>query len=113
VANYHEIMERSREEIEVLFRTGYTSNIEDGLLSAAYYDPDWRWVQSQCLAFSRHSDHDVRSVAAVCLGHLARIHRQLDVELVLPRLAEMKSDPQVAARVEDAMEDIKFFLRFQ
>jgi hypothetical protein len=52
-------------------------------------------------------------VAATCLGHLAIIHRQLDIELVLPRLAEMKSDAQVAARVEDALEDIKFFLRFQ
>lgn len=110
---YQAVVERDRGEIEILLRSNDRQNIQAALLSAAYYDPEWRWVQSQCLAFTRSSDHNVRWVAATCLGHLARIHRQLDLELVLNRLVEMRADPLVKAGVEDALEDIRFFLKFQ
>jgi len=97
----------------MLLRSGNGTDVVDALLSAAYYDPDWRWVQGQCMSFSRHEDQNVRWVSATYFGHLARIHQQLDLELVLQRLAEMKSDPPVAAAAEDALEDIRFFLKFQ
>ncbi len=110
---YKAVVERSRPEIEILLRSGDGTEIADALLSAAYYDPDWKWVQGQCIAFSRHEDQNVRWVSAVCFGHLARIHRQLDLELILQRLVEMRSDPLVAAAADDALEDIRFFLKFQ
>lgn len=97
----------------MLLRSEDTTDITDALLSAAYYDPDRQWVQCQCLTLSRHRDHNVRWVAATCLGHLARIHRQLDLETVLQRLVEMKADPLVSAAAQDALDDIKFFLKFQ
>jgi hypothetical protein len=110
---YKAVVERSRSEIEMLLRGGDGAEIADALLSASYYDSDWKWVQGQCLAFSRHEDQNVRWISATCFGHLARIHRQLDLELVLQRLVEMRSDPLVRAAAEDAIEDIKFFLKFQ
>lgn len=110
---YRAVLERNREEIEILLRSGDVQDITDALLSAAYYDAEWRWVQEQCLAFTHHSDTNVRWVAATCLGHLARIHGQLDLELVLLRLSEMKTDALVKPSVDDALEDIKFFLKFQ
>ena len=110
---YKAVVERSRSEIEVLLRTGDGSGIADALLSAAYYDSDWKWVQDQCLMFSRHEDQNVRWIAATCFGHLARIDRQLDLELVVQRLVEMKSDLLVAAAAEDALEGVRFFLKFQ
>jgi hypothetical protein len=110
---YEAIMERDREEIEILLCSSDKHDIECALLSAAYYDPEWRWVQAQCLTFTRHSDQNVRWVAAICLGHLARIHRQLDLELVLQRLTEMRADPLVKPAVDDALDDIRFFLKFQ
>jgi len=30
------------------------------LLSAAYYDPEWRWVQQHCFKFLNHDDNSVR-----------------------------------------------------
>jgi len=36
------------------------------LLSAAYYDPEWRWVQQHCFKFLNHDDNSVRRVAATC-----------------------------------------------
>jgi hypothetical protein len=110
---YKAVIERSRSEIETLLRSSEGTEIADALLSAAYYDPDWKWVQDQCMTFSRHQDKNVRCVSAVCFGHLARIHRQLDLEPVLQRLVEMKSDPPATSAANDAIEDIKLFLRFQ
>ena len=103
----------SRSELERLTDSGNESAIIEGLLSAAYYDPDWRWVQSLCLRFLAHSDNGVRSNAAICLGHIARIHGKLDIETVLPRLTELQGDASIGPWVEDALDDIKFFLRFQ
>jgi hypothetical protein len=107
------VVKRSRSEIEILLRSGDGTEIADALLSAAYYDPDWKWVQGQCMFLSRNEDQNVRWVSATCFGHLARVHRQLDLEVVLQRLVEMRSDPSVAAAAEDALDDIKFFLKFQ
>jgi hypothetical protein len=110
---YQGVMERDREEVELLLRSNDEQEVQNALLSAAYYDPDWRWVQGKCLALSHHPDPRVRWMAATCLGHLARIHRQLDLELVLQRLAELKADPLVKAGAEDALDDIRFYLKFQ
>lgn len=110
---YREVAQRDRAEIELLLRSPDKTDILDALLSAAYYDSDWRWVQSQCLTLLSHQDSGVRSLAATCLGHVARIHRQLDLDVVLLRLAELKDDPSIGGFVQDALDDIKFFLRFQ
>jgi hypothetical protein len=55
----------------------------------------------------------MRGLAATCLGHVARIHKRLDLDLVLGALVPLKSDPVIGGYVRDALDDIKFFLRFQ
>jgi hypothetical protein len=110
---YREVQERDRDEIELLLRSPEKMDRLAALLSATYYDPDWRWVQSRCLDFLSHADYEERRLAATCLGHLARIHKQLDIELVLSRLAPLKNDSLVGNSVQDALDDIRFFLKFQ
>jgi hypothetical protein len=110
---YREVQERGRQEIELLLRSPEKMDRLDALLSATYYDPEWRWVQNRCLEFLSHGDHEERGLAATCLGHLARIHKELDIELVLSRLAPLKNDPLVGSSVQDALDDIRFFLKFQ
>lgn len=63
--------------------------------------------------FSHHPDSRVRRIAATCFGHLARIHHQLDLEAVLQRLTELKDDPLVKSSAEDALDDIRFYMKFQ
>jgi len=55
----------------------------------------------------------VRWNAATGLGYIARIHRKLDVEIVVPRLMALREDAEIASNVEDALDDIKWYLRFQ
>jgi hypothetical protein len=110
---YQEIRSRDRQEIELLLRSPEKVERLDALLSATYYDSDWRWVQNRCLDFLSHSDHEERALAATCLGHVARIHQDLDIELVLSKLAPLKNDPLVGSSVQDALDDIRLFLKFQ
>ncbi len=108
---YHEVQPMSREDEQAAFATEDADRVIDALLSAAYHDPDWRWVQGQCLRFARHRDAAIRRVAVICLGHLARIHRRLDTAAVLPVLDELTHDPAVAGQVEAALDDIRLFAR--
>ena len=113
VMKYHEIFPMGRPELESLIASGNESAIIEALLSAAYHEPDWRWVQGLCLRFLDHTDVAVKSNAATCLGHIARIHKNLDLDLVLPKFAASQARCRNRARVEDALEDIRFFLPAQ
>jgi hypothetical protein len=110
---YREVQERDRQEIELLLRSPEKMDRLDALLSATHHDPDWRWVQNRCLDFLSHADYQERSLAATCLGHLARIHKELDIELVLSALAPLKNDPLIGSSVQDALDDIRLFVKFQ
>jgi hypothetical protein len=110
---YHEIFPMDRADLERLLESGNEEAIGDALLSAAYYEPDWQWVQSTCLRFLEHPAKSVRWNATTCLGHLARIHKKLDTEVVIPKLLALKADTEIASNVEDTLDEIKWFLRPQ
>jgi hypothetical protein len=80
------------------------------LVGVAFHDPDWRWVQGECLRLLAHPASGVRGLAAVCLGHVARIHGQLDRDIVEPALRRLTKDPEAGGSAEDALGDIRHFL---
>jgi len=97
---YHEIFPVERADLERLLESGNEAAIVDALLSAASYDPDWRWVQTTCLRFLDHPSKWVRWNAATGLGYIARIHRKLDTEIVVPKLMSLREDAEIALNVE-------------
>lgn len=102
-----EVKQRTRERIEEMLRSAVPEQIREALWSAAYYDPDWRWVQAQCLYFLTHADVWVRRNAASCLGLLAVFHKKLDVQVVAPALKKAAQDPEVQAWAEESLGDIQ------
>lgn len=88
-------------------------NIEEAteaLLSIAYNDPDREWVErviTGCL--DAKYDIQIRALAITCLGHVARIHRRIDANLVLPVLESLLQERELAGIVEDALADINQF----
>lgn len=107
---YEDVLPITRQEAEDAFVSGNPNEVCNALVRVAYHDPDWRWVQAQCLRFGKHPDPDVRGLAATCIGHLVRIHGVLDMELVLPVLEGLLKDPEVSGRAQDALDDIKVYL---
>jgi hypothetical protein len=100
------------EEAKQAFQHGSIAELSRTLVALALYDTDWKKVQTYCLEFLEHPDAGVRAVAATCIGHLARIHKQLDLDIVLPALYRHQSDQgrSVAGNVDNALSDIEIFM---
>jgi hypothetical protein len=100
-----------RAEAERVLAAGDPDAVCDALVRLAFHEPDWRWVQDLCLARLDGASVWVRRAAAICLGHLARIHGILDrakVEAALRDAAKRHEDTRGA--VDDALGDIRHFL---
>jgi hypothetical protein len=107
---YQNVPPISRNEARAAFRSGSEAAIRAALLSITYHDEDWRWIQEQLLRFARHRNSSIRSLAGLCFGHVARIHRALDLDAVLPVLSELARDPETRGHAEDALADIAIFI---
>lgn len=107
---YREPPPAGRDDLLDAVHGGNAEAIAEALLGVTTVDPDWRWVQNQCLALLRHESADVRAIAITCLGHLARIHRQLDAAKVIAELQNHQNDEQIAGRVRDALDDLALYL---
>jgi len=108
--HYKDVLPITRQEAETAFSSENLEEICDALVRVTYHDPDWGWVQAQCLRFGKHPHSEIRGLAATCIGHLARIHGVLDMESVRPVLDELLKDPEVSGRAQDALDDIKVYL---
>ncbi len=110
---YVPVIERTREEIEEILRGNDLEQVCEALWSAVYYDPDWRWVQLQCLKHLDHSDCTVRGCAVMLLGALAVFRKQLDVHVVIPALHKAGEEPALKPWVEDSLSDIRTNIKLQ
>ncbi|MEO7659498.1 MAG: hypothetical protein ABIV48_07775 [Pyrinomonadaceae bacterium] len=108
--HYQEVPTISREDAETAFSSGVAERICDALVRVTFNDSDWRWVQERCLFLINSSDPEVRGLAVTCLGHLARIHKNLDLNKVLPILENLRSNADIGGKVEDALDDIETFV---
>lgn len=101
----------SRSEAEKAFDSNDAAVICDALVRVALHDPDPVWSQTVTLRFTAHADVGVRGLAATCLGHIARIHKRLDLSVVVPILVKLSEDPIVGGRAEDALDDIRMYMK--
>lgn len=110
---YEELNGSSREETEKALNSGDENFISTALIEAALNDSDWRWVQGLCARFADSSSVQVRRAVATCLGHIARIHHNLDSNVALPILRKLLGDPTTFGSADDAMDDISTFLGWE
>ena len=101
----------NKRALEKVFASRDVKIICEALVSIALNDSDWRRAQNKCLEFLSDESPDVRALAATCLGHIARIHRQLDKEKVLIAFREHLDDSIISGQIADALDDIDIFLR--
>jgi hypothetical protein len=109
---YGEIQEHDKNSALQELKSNDERRIVNALLGLALNEQDWKWVQDICIKFSSHSSHSVRGIAILCFGHLARIHRELEIEKVLPivKKALYDSNDFVKGHANNALDDIQFFL---
>jgi hypothetical protein len=109
---YETIKPISRAQAERLLAKDDRETICPTLVRVAMFESDRHWAQSKCLRFASHRDSFVRGVAATCLGHLARIHKAIDEDEVIPMVRQLlqDKDPQTRAIAEDTISDFSTYL---
>ncbi|MDB6056057.1 MAG: uncharacterized protein JWN25_3580 [Verrucomicrobiales bacterium] len=101
----------SKKRAQIIFSGDDFSKIKFTLVRVALYEPDYKWATAQCLNFCDHADGEIRGLAAACLGHIGRVHGTIEMEKVIPVLERLLQDTQTVGRAEDALGDIKQFVR--
>jgi len=108
--NYAPVRQRTREEILSSLSSGKAQEIHDALISAAYWDDDWRWAQQQLVNFAEHDDNVVLWAVILGLGFIAVFHGEIDEETALPILNRLKDRPALAGEVEETLAEIDHFV---
>lgn len=108
---YENTLPIARKDAERALQTGNPEKICDALVRLAFHEKDRGFVEEKCLSFASHPDASVRGIVATSFGHLARIHGQLDEGRVIPVLEKMMADRELAGQAEDALDDIRIFLK--
>lgn len=101
----------SRTEAAKMLTSNNYKDICDALISITYYDQDWRWCQDECLKYLNHKNKFVSGLAAICLGHIARIHKKLDKEKVIMELKKHLDNVEISGQIQDALDDIDIFIK--
>lgn len=111
VLRHHRVVALERQQALAAFHEGTVSEIAEALLAITFHDPERAWrVEGWCFRFARHEAVEVRSIAALCLGHLARIHRTLTLDVALPLLDELAQESALNGRINDVWDDIELFI---
>lgn len=82
--------------------------IASTLVALALHDPDGEWIEGVCWRMAEHPNRDVRGLAGLCLGHVAR--RFGAVRTYSWRLVHaLCDDPAVDNRPCDGLDDMLMF----
>jgi hypothetical protein len=109
---YAPVQQRTKESILISLSGGNPLDIRNALVSAAYWEDDWRWAQEQLIKFADSPDALVLWAVATGFSFIAAFNGEIDqqkVSLVLQRLKKIE-DTVVAAAAQEAEEDIEHFV---
>jgi hypothetical protein len=107
-----DIRPRSRKEIIASLSSGSRSEIRDALISACYWDKDWRWALQQLRKFAEHGDNLVLWAVATGVGFIAAFNGEIDEDEAQSILTRLKGNANsaVAAAAAEAQADIEHFI---
>jgi hypothetical protein len=107
-----DIRRRSREETIASLSSEGLNEIRDALISACYWDKDWKWSLQQLRKFAEHGDDLVLWAVATGVGFIAAFNGEIDEHEARAILTRLKANANsaVAAAAEEAEADIEHFV---
>jgi hypothetical protein len=108
---YGPIPELSRTEIEEAIRRDDSEELLIAVVSAALYlEPDFS--ESTCIQLAKLPNFNVRGKAILGFAHIARLHSNLNKQLVRPLMVQALIDDNeyVRGQAEAAKDDLEHFL---
>lgn len=86
-----------------------TEGVCNLLLQVTFQSDDFKWVQDLCLKLIDLYDLNISGLAITCLGHLARIHGNIEKKVVLKKLNDNLENKIISDRIQDAIDDINTY----
>ena len=108
---YEPIPELNRTEVEEAVKRNDPEELLVAVISAALYlDPDFS--ESTCVRLAEHPHFNVRGNAILGFAHIARLHGNLNKQLVRPLMVQALIDDNESVRgqAEAAEDDLDPFL---
>ncbi|HTS09705.1 MAG TPA: hypothetical protein VMP68_29335 [Candidatus Eisenbacteria bacterium] len=99
-----------RPQLEIALASSEASAVAEALIRMALWENDWRWAEQKSLSALRDARKEVRTAALLAIGHLARLHRSLDLQTVIPAVRKLLADTECRGTAEDALDDIATFM---
>jgi hypothetical protein len=100
----------SREQVEDALASDSPASAAEALIRMALWETDPRWAEQKSLSALRDTRKEVRMAALLAIGHLARLHRSLSLEIVVPAVRILLDDPECCGTAENVLEDIAIFM---
>lgn len=98
------------DEAILLLASGTDADISTALVSIGLNEADRNWAQDICLKHLTSKTESIVASAATALGHIARLHGELDTETVFAALESAKqTHPSLQGIIEDTLGDIDVF----
>lgn len=107
-----DIRRRSREEVMESLSRGSPNEVLDALISACYWDDDWKWALQELRKFAEHCDDLVLWAVATGVGFIAAFNGEIDEHEAHSILTRLKANANstVAAAAAEAEADIEHFV---
>lgn len=104
------IIENNKEVLTLIYSDDRDAIVR-GLVSLALYAEDPEFIQNTMLEYSQHTHENVKGIAILGFGHLARRFGTIDKELVLPIVYAGLQDESAFVRghANSALDDIQMF----
>ena len=101
----------SHAELYAALSSPATERAAAAVISVGLHEPDWRWAEQVCLDVLKDARQEVRAAGVTSLGHIARVHGQITLPVVIRALESLLTDPLLGGIAEDALEDIRLFAK--
>lgn len=95
LGNYIDRLEElidSYSEYTDLLRSDEPKQVVNGLLGLVLNCDDMEYAQKHCFSFINNRDANIRGIAVLCFGHLARIHGRITIEWAFPYIEAALKD---------------------
>jgi len=108
---YEETAPIARQAAESAIASEDSTSAARALIRVGLWEPERQWAERFCVGGLRDQRGEVRRAALIALGHLARRHHALQLDLVLPAVQRLLRDhPDLAGSADDMLDDIRMYI---
>jgi len=109
---YKEPEKMTKEQILAVLQSNDVAAIENALVSLVFFEEDFEFAKKLIFNYAKNSDEAIRGTAILCIGHLARIHKNLPIEITIEIIEGALKDNShyVREQAESAASDINVYI---